>query len=82
MCNHKEWRALQRALDASRSLMSFCIHAFREIHLLPPFMEHLALNKTLVNLNIVISPLDNEYFGESRGQVVYLLCAILHLVSV
>ena len=69
-------------MDASRSLMSFHINVYNEIHLPDSFIEHLALNKTLVNLKIVNILHDSEYSGESRGQVVYLLCAILHLVSV
>ena len=81
--NLEEWKAIQHALDTSCALVSFHIE-FYELGTPLPFslIEHLSLKKTFVNLSIAILSILDKYSGKSRGQVVYLLCAILHLVSV
>jgi hypothetical protein len=78
--NYEDWRAIQHALDASCSLTSFYIFSYKEAPLSSLFIEHLFLSKTLVNFSMYVSSRDCEYSGESRGQVVYLLCVILHFV--
>ena len=72
----KDWRRIDCAVEANRSLRSFEIDDFS--YSTPPpasFIEHLCVNEALKNINFNIHKLEeHSYSGESRANHSRCIC--------
>ena len=76
MYGNENWRRIDHAVEANRSLRSFGIDCYYSMT--PPpasFIEHLCMNETLKNINCNTSlHQEKSYYGESRANHSMCIC--------
>ena len=70
--SNEDWRRIDRAVEANRSLRSLGISDFSGTPPPTSFIDHLCMNETLENINCKISK--NIYSGESTAGHSMCIC--------